>query len=193
MPRQWATAAKAWGHPFFLRFDHEMNGNWQFPWAELLNGNKPGDYVKAWRHVHDMFTSLGATNVSWVWCPNVSGGSTRPMAQLYPGDAYVDLTQLKQPAGDVGPLRVFHDHATGTTRTDVAADPLAVAVLDLEAASRILRPQDGQAAIVRVRARAHLQRQHALLLRVVDRTQIARAAIRREQVVQHVSGAAQRL
>ena len=88
--RQWATAAKAWGHPFFLRFDHEMNGNWQFPWAELLNGNKPGDYVKAWRHVHDMFTSLGATNVSWVWCPNVSGGSTRPMAQLYPGDAYVD-------------------------------------------------------------------------------------------------------
>jgi replicative DNA helicase len=43
-----------------------------------------------------------------------------------PGDAFVDLTQLKQPAGDVGPIRVFHDHGTGNTRTDVSADPLAV-------------------------------------------------------------------
>jgi replicative DNA helicase len=43
-----------------------------------------------------------------------------------PGDAYVDLTQLKQPAGDIGPLRLFHDHAAGTTRSDCGADPLAV-------------------------------------------------------------------
>ncbi len=28
---QWAKAAAQWGHPFFLRFDWEMNGNW-FPW-----------------------------------------------------------------------------------------------------------------------------------------------------------------
>jgi beta-mannanase len=82
--RQWATGAKAWGHPLFLRFDHEMNGNWQFPWAEQLNGNKPGDYVKAWRHVHDVFAaSVGATNITCVWCPNVSGGTPRPMSQLY--------------------------------------------------------------------------------------------------------------
>ena len=25
--QQWALSAKAWGHPFFLRFDWEMNGN----------------------------------------------------------------------------------------------------------------------------------------------------------------------
>jgi len=43
-----------------------------------------------------------------------------------PGDAYVDLTQLKQPAGDIGPLRLFHDHAAGATRMDCGADPLAV-------------------------------------------------------------------
>jgi hypothetical protein len=88
--RQWANGAKSWGQPFFLRFDHEMNGNWQFPWAEQLNGNKPGDFVKAWRHVHDVFASVGATNATWVWCPNVSGSTTRPMSQLYPGDQYVD-------------------------------------------------------------------------------------------------------
>jgi hypothetical protein len=91
---QWALAAKAWGHPFFLRFNWEMNGNWQFPWSEQLNGNQPGDYIKAWRHVHDIFTQNGVQNVTWVWCPNISGLTTRPMASVYPGDAYVDWTCL---------------------------------------------------------------------------------------------------
>jgi beta-mannanase len=90
--REWATDAKTWGHPYFLRFDHEMNGNWQFPWSEQINGNQPGDYVKAWRHVHDIFTSVGATNTTWVWCPNVSGSTTRALSALYPGDSYVDWT-----------------------------------------------------------------------------------------------------
>ncbi|HZQ08500.1 MAG TPA: glycosyl hydrolase [Anaerolineae bacterium] len=87
---QWAKDAKAWGHPFFLRFDWEMNGNWQFPWSEQLNGNQKGDYVKMWRHVHDIFTRNGATNVTWVWCPNIAGSTTRDMRTLYPGDVYVD-------------------------------------------------------------------------------------------------------
>jgi hypothetical protein len=89
---QWARDAKTWGHPFFLRFDHEMNGYWQFPWAEQINGNQPGDYVKAWRHVHDIFASVGATNATWVWCPNISGPQTTSLAELYPGDSYVDWT-----------------------------------------------------------------------------------------------------
>ena len=92
--RQWALDAKTWGHPFFLRFDWEMNGDWQFPWSEQLNGNQPGDYIKAWRHVHDIFTQNGVKNVTWVWCPNISGGTTLPMASLYPGDSYVDWTCL---------------------------------------------------------------------------------------------------
>jgi Glycosyl hydrolase family 26 len=91
---QWARDAKTWGHPFFLRFDHEMNGYWQFPWAEQINGNQPGDYVKAWRHVHDIFSSVGATNATWVWCPNISGPSTTTLAELYPGDGYVDWTAM---------------------------------------------------------------------------------------------------
>jgi hypothetical protein len=90
--KRWAQSAKTWGKPFFLRLDHEMNGAWQFPWSEQLNGNHPGDYVRAWRHVHDIFTSVGATNATWVWCPNVSDNSTLPLNGLYPGDAYVDWT-----------------------------------------------------------------------------------------------------
>ncbi len=64
---QWAKAAKAWNNPFFLRFNCEMNGNWQFPWSSQLNGNIPADYVKAWRRVRDIFTRVSATNVTWVW------------------------------------------------------------------------------------------------------------------------------
>ena len=53
---KWATAARNWGHPFYLRFNWEMNGRW-FPWSEGVNGNKSGEFVTAWRHVHDIFTS----------------------------------------------------------------------------------------------------------------------------------------
>jgi hypothetical protein len=90
--KQWAQSARAWGQPFFLRFDWEMNGWWQFPWAESINNNEWGDYVKAWRHVHDVFVGQGATNATWVWCPNISSARTRSLAGLYPGDSYVDWT-----------------------------------------------------------------------------------------------------
>ncbi len=92
--QDFATAAKAWGHPFFLRFNFEMNGNW-FPWSEQVNGNGPGQYVAAWRHVHDIFTSAGATNATWAWCPNVDPGNRlQDVGSLYPGDTYVDWTCL---------------------------------------------------------------------------------------------------
>ena len=85
----WAKASKAWGHPYFLRFAHEMNGTW-YPWSEKANGNKAGQYVQAWRHVHDIFTKQGATNVTWVWCPNIVFPGNIPLEKLYPGSAYVD-------------------------------------------------------------------------------------------------------
>lgn len=89
--RQFARGAAAWGQPFFLRLDWEMNGEW-FPWAESVNGNRSGDFVRAWRHIHDIFDSVGADNVTWVWCPNVS--HDKNLGTLYPGDQYVDWTCL---------------------------------------------------------------------------------------------------
>lgn len=91
---EWAEAAKAWEHPFFLKFNWEMNGNWQFPWSVQLNGNQTADYVDAWRHVHHIFSAVGADNVTWVWCPNVTSRQTVDMALLYPGDDYVDWSCL---------------------------------------------------------------------------------------------------
>ncbi|MFF0293501.1 glycoside hydrolase family 26 protein [Kitasatospora sp. NPDC004615] len=83
-----AVATQKW--PVAIRFAHEMNGSW-YPWSEQANGNHAGDYVQAWRHVHDLFKAAGATNVIWVWSPNI----LRPVpdidiTKLYPGDQYVD-------------------------------------------------------------------------------------------------------
>jgi hypothetical protein len=84
--RKFADAARNWGHPFFIRFNWEMNGGW-FPWSEGVNGNKSGEFVAAWRHVHDIFSS--------VWCPNVDfQNDFQDLSTLYPGDSYVDWTGL---------------------------------------------------------------------------------------------------
>jgi hypothetical protein len=89
--KQWALAAKDWRGPFFLRFAPEMNGNWT-PWSGNVNNNTVGDFVQTWKHVHDVFTSVGATNVTWVWNPNIlfQSKGAPPLAAYYPGDAYVD-------------------------------------------------------------------------------------------------------
>jgi hypothetical protein len=91
---QFAQEAKEWGHPFFLRFNWEMNGSW-FPWSEGVNGNTAASYVAAWRHVHNVFTAVGATNATWVWCPFADANKAyADMKKLYPGNAYVDWTCL---------------------------------------------------------------------------------------------------
>jgi hypothetical protein len=90
----WARGAARWGHPFFLRFDWEMNTN-EVPYSEHANGNRPGQFAAMWRHVHAVVVRAGATNVLWVWCPNVEyPGTVTPLRSLYPGDATVDWTCL---------------------------------------------------------------------------------------------------
>jgi mannan endo-1,4-beta-mannosidase len=134
--REFAEEAREWGHPFFLRFNWEMNGKW-FAWMEGVNGNQPGEAVAAWRHVHDIFTEVGATNATWVWCPNVDpDGELRDLASLYPGDAYVDWTGLDgynwgtHPARD-DIWRSFDDLYRSTyeyiTETLAPTKPLAIA------------------------------------------------------------------
>jgi hypothetical protein len=87
--KKWADDSKTWGHPYFLRFAAEMNGNW-FSWSEGVNGNQSGEYVQAWRHVHDIFASREVTNVTWVWSPNIEYNGSTPLEGLFPGDDYVD-------------------------------------------------------------------------------------------------------
>ncbi|GAA4198446.1 hypothetical protein GCM10022219_27880 [Microbacterium oryzae] len=91
--RQWGAALAGWGKPVYLRYAHEMNGDW-YPWSDGANGNAPGSYVAAWQHVHDVVESQGATNVQWVWSPNIPYAGSTPLSSLYPGASYVDVVAL---------------------------------------------------------------------------------------------------
>jgi len=104
--RQYARDIVSTGLPLGIRLNHEMNGIW-YPWAEQtgkgesINGNRPGDYVKMWQHVHDIFEAEGANNlVVWIWSPNVinrlpaTHKTPEYLAHLYPGDDYVDWVGL---------------------------------------------------------------------------------------------------
>ncbi len=89
----WARAVEQQRSPTVIRFAHEMNGTW-YPWSEGVNGNRPGEYVQAWRHAVDLFRREGASNAQWAWSPNVVEPGTAPLAGLYPGDDYVDVVAL---------------------------------------------------------------------------------------------------
>ncbi len=94
--RQWAIDIRTLGGPVMLRPMHEMNGNW-YPWSGTENGNTPAEFVKAWRHIHDIFEEEGATNVTWVWSINhvsVPDNKENAYAAYYPGDEYVDWTSI---------------------------------------------------------------------------------------------------
>jgi hypothetical protein len=86
----WAKAARNYGKPFFLRWDWEMNGTW-FRWGEEAAAS-PSLFRSAWRHFHDVAEAQGATNVTWVWCPNVGFSGSTTLSSLFPGTEYVDWT-----------------------------------------------------------------------------------------------------
>lgn len=86
--RQYADAVKDFRCRVIISFGHEMNGfwyRWGLPWT------KPAAFIAAWRHIHDIFVSEGATNVIWSWDPSHEYRYGATMAsRWYPGNSYVD-------------------------------------------------------------------------------------------------------
>ncbi len=78
----YAQALKAFGRPVFLRWCWEMN---LVKFHPQMGG--PAGFTGAWVHIWTLFHRAGAANVSFVWCPAVSGADPTP---YYPGDATVD-------------------------------------------------------------------------------------------------------
>jgi beta-mannanase len=109
--RSWAKGVKSLPYTIALRFAHEMNGFW-YPWGVLTNGNSVGEYVRAWRHVHDIFTRIGAKNVIWIWSPNIIWNDSTNLAELYPGNRYVDWIGLSGYYGTPGTLDYKSFNAT---------------------------------------------------------------------------------
>ena len=83
----------------YIRFAHEMNGNW-YSW-----GQQPTAYRSAFQRVYDRVHSI-ADNAELVWCPNIDF----PITEYYPGSSYVDWLALDayNMTGDAGtPQSVF--------------------------------------------------------------------------------------
>lgn len=93
--RAWTHAAAVWGYPLYVRPMYEMNGNWA-SWSPGVNGNTSAEFIAAWRRIVDLARAEGATNIRWVWAPNVDDGNPNltPMGDIWPGDAWVDWLGL---------------------------------------------------------------------------------------------------
>ena len=122
------------GLPFVLRFDHEMNGNW-YRWAEPdpHYDNAKGDYVAAWRHVHDLFEAAGANRlVVWTWSPNrVDNLSRLPsIDNYYPGRDYVDwvgMTGYYRPGDGAATFDATYDKTLAELRRVAPDVPILLA------------------------------------------------------------------
>ncbi len=130
--RSFFLAAKAWGKPLFLRFAHEMNGNW-YPWDGEHNGGAAGaeKYKNAWHYIYNVRKSTGAENVFLVWCPNnasLPGDPWNDFAVYYPGDQYVDWVGLDGYNWGYSGWQSFDEIFSGAYRqlTALTARPLMI-------------------------------------------------------------------
>jgi hypothetical protein len=99
----WMNEAKAWLHPILIRLPWEFNvtDGWQddgnFPWCvgNIVSGghswtNTAADIAGMFQKFATIRDSVGATNVSFIWCPNVRAttGKTATagaLSQYWPG------------------------------------------------------------------------------------------------------------
>jgi hypothetical protein len=82
---RWTQDAAAFGHPLLVRFGHEMNDAYRYPWGP--HHNRVEDYIDAFRHVVEVARTAGADNILWVWSPHVA---YEGFEYYYPGDDVVD-------------------------------------------------------------------------------------------------------
>ncbi|MCX5014922.1 glycosyl hydrolase [Streptomyces sp. NBC_00555] len=114
--RDYAKAVRRLNIPVAISFADEMNGDWE-QWG--TTGTTPQAYVRAWRHIHDVFEAVGATNVIWTWSPNiVQPGTDKDLSPFYPGDEYVDWVGLIGYFTDWDPHSF--DGLFGATLTEIA-------------------------------------------------------------------------
>ena len=89
--RSWAEGIAAAPGVVYLRPFPEMNGTW-VPWS-----GDPDGLVAAWTRMTRLFDDAGASNVRWVWSPNVTDEPRTEgnrMERYYPGAMHVDVLAL---------------------------------------------------------------------------------------------------
>jgi len=84
------VSLQAAGGEVWLRWAHEMNGNW-YPWSGTKWTREK--YIAVWRYVHALFGKAGVSNVRWIFSFNaesVPATAENRFERYYPGDEVVD-------------------------------------------------------------------------------------------------------
>lgn len=103
--KQWAKTAKIFGFPILVDFGYEPNTNY-FPWSN----EGATKYIDAYRHIVTIFKQQNATNVYFVYHPDM-GSNVDDMVKWFPGDQYIDwiLASAYGDDGKIGSLRVLNN------------------------------------------------------------------------------------
>jgi hypothetical protein len=88
--RGFARSVASAGLTVYIRYAHEMNGNW-YPWT-----HDPTAYIAAWRHIVSVFRQEHATNAKFVYSVNPDlydpdATFTEATKAYWPGAEYVDF------------------------------------------------------------------------------------------------------
>jgi len=88
-----ALSLKKINEVVFLRFAHEMNGDW-YPWSGKMIGKEK--YIQVYRHIKDIFDRNNVNNIKWVFSMNWEDLPREQNGFLlyYPGDKYVDYLSI---------------------------------------------------------------------------------------------------
>lgn len=94
--KNYALAAKEFGHPILFRFNNEMNAQW-CSYSSYFTSKDTELFKETWRHIYTIFKENGANNVLWIWNPHDIAFPTfkwNHALNYFPGSEYVDIIGL---------------------------------------------------------------------------------------------------
>jgi mannan endo-1,4-beta-mannosidase len=90
--RQLGAQIKALPHGATVRPMPDPNTPW-YAWSGTANGNRPGDYVRAWKHVRKVLLKAAGKKVKLMWsvyARSVPDNKQNALAVYFPGGKQVD-------------------------------------------------------------------------------------------------------
>lgn len=83
-----AALAVSYGQTIYCQLGDEFNGNWT---TYGYSAESTANFIAGWKYIVNRLRQGGASNIKFVWAPNVwHNSNTTDPRPYYPGDAYVD-------------------------------------------------------------------------------------------------------
>lgn len=119
--RVYADAVATYRGAVSIGFGQEMNEP-RYAWGDQKTS--PAVFVRAWRHIVNVFRSQHADNVIWIWTIGKSSATASPLRDWWPGVRYVTWVGIDGYYELPGraPLSAFAGTIAGVRR--ITADPV---------------------------------------------------------------------